>query len=262
MYELLRLSRAQPAHQFAGVTESKDDFFDQAAHPYCRQSEKWYNDVMRKNTVIGKNGVTNYRSAQEQHQQELRQGILDDTSDLLMREGVTALSMRRIAQLVGCSTTVLYTMFGNKQGLMDELYLRGFDMVRQTLETVPRSDDSQHYIYALCEAYRDFALTHPTYYAIMFLKVMPEYSPSEANLQLGKKSLRLLVDAVQACTAPGTITEEEAWDVARIIWATVHGHIGLELTGHFNHPGAFPQQMLEQALQAIVKQFLSTAEHD
>ncbi|MBE9169555.1 TetR/AcrR family transcriptional regulator [Pleurocapsales cyanobacterium LEGE 06147] len=214
---------------------------------------------MRKNTVIEKSGVTNYRAAQDLHQLELRKGILDDVSDLLMHEGTAALSMRRIAQLVGCSTTVLYTMFGNKQGLIDELYLRGFEMVRQTLEAVPRSGAPQNYIYALCYAYRNFALTHSTYYAIMFLKVMPEYTPSEANRQLGQKSFQLLVDAVQDCVTPDSITEDEAWEIARIIWATVHGHIGLELAGHFDYPGVSSQQMLERALQAIVEQLLSTS---
>jgi AcrR family transcriptional regulator len=210
---------------------------------------------MDKITVTKRDGVTNYRAAQILYQQQLRKGILDDTSDLLMREGATALSMRRIAQLVGCSTTVLYTMFGSKQQLVDELYLRGFEMMRQALEAVPRSERPQDYIYVLCDAYRNFALTHPTYYAIMFLKVIPEYTPSEANRQLGQKSLQILVDAVQDC-ATGSIAEDKAWEIARINWATVHGHVALELAGHFGYPGVSPQQMLKQALQALVEQLL------
>ncbi|MEL6322030.1 MAG: TetR/AcrR family transcriptional regulator [Cyanobacteria bacterium J06626_14] len=216
---------------------------------------------MRKNTVTGKNSVTNYRNAQDLHQQELRKGILDDTSDLLMREGTPALSMRRIAKLVGCSTTVLYTMFGNKQGLVDELYLRGFEMMRQALEAVPRSDSPQNDIYALCGAYRDFALAHSTYYAIMFLKTVPEYTPSKANIQLGETSLQLVVDVVHDCVTPRSIAENEAWDIARIIWATVHGHVGLELAGHFDYPGVSPQQLLNQALQAVAEQLLSPPDY-
>jgi AcrR family transcriptional regulator len=210
---------------------------------------------------MARNDATNYRDAQDRHHQELCRGILDDTSDLLIREGVTALSMRRIAQLVGCSTTVLYTMFGNKQGLIDELYLRGFEMVRQALEAVPCSNHPLDYLYALCNAYRTFALTHSTYYAIMFLKVMPEYTPSEANLRLGERSLQLVVEAVQACGASGSISEDEAWEIARILWATVHGHVGLELVGHFAYLGVSPQQLLERALRAIVQQNLPTS-HD
>ncbi|MEY2832537.1 MAG: hypothetical protein RLZZ574_1795, partial [Cyanobacteriota bacterium] len=139
------------------------------------------------------NQVTNFRVVQEQHQQKLRQGILDDVSKLLVQEGPNAITMRRIADTVGCSTTVLYTMFSNKQGLVDELYLKGFDMLRQSLEAVSSSGNFRNYIYALCHAYRGFALANQTYYSIMFLKVIPEYTPSQVNLKLGQKSLELLV---------------------------------------------------------------------
>lgn len=203
--------------------------------------------------------VTNFRAAQEQHQQKLRQGILDDASSLLMQEGANALTMRRIADTVGCSTTVLYTMFSNKQGLVDELYLRGFEMFRQSLEAVSHSGNSRNYIYALCQAYRGFALANQTYYSIMFLKVIPDYTPSEANLKLGQESLGLLVKAIQDSIQK--ITEDEAWNIARIIWATVHGHVGLELMGYFNYPGVSPQQILEQALQALLNELLPTMDN-
>lgn len=202
--------------------------------------------------------VTNFRVAKEQQQQKLREGILDDVSNLLMQEGANAITMRRVADTVGCSTTVLYTMFRNKQGLVDELYLRGFDMLRESLKAVSRTDDLRNYIYALCLTYRNFALTNPTYYSIMFFKVIPEYAPGEANLKLGQSSIELLVQAIRDCISD----EGEAWEIARIIWATVHGHLGLELTGYFNYSGLSPQQMLERALQGLVNELLPTIEKD
>ena len=211
---------------------------------------------MKNNTVIAKNGNTNYRASQNQHQQALRKGILDDASSLLMREGPTALSMRRIAQLVGCSTTVLYTMFGSKQGLVDELYLRGFEILHQALEAVADPGNSRDYIYALCHAYYQFALANSTYYAIMFSNVIPEYTPSQTSRQLGQESLQLLVQAVQDCLAPNQMAKEEAWEIARIIWATLHGHVSLELAKYFDHPGVSPQQKLDRALQAIISHLL------
>ena len=204
------------------------------------------------------NKVTNFRAAQEKHQQKLRQGILDDASSLLVQEGAKALSMRRIADLVGCSTTVLYTMFSNKQGLVDELYLRGFDMLQKSLEAVSYSDNSREYIYSLCFAYRDFALANQTYYSIMFFKVIPEYTPSEANLKLGQSNLKILVEAIQNCIDGENIAEDEAWEIARVIWATVHGQVSLELTGYFNYSGVSSQQMLKRALQALMNEFFPT----
>lgn len=208
------------------------------------------------------NKVTNFRAAQKQHQQKLRQGILDDASSLLVQEGARALSMRRIADTVGCSTTVLYTMFGNKQGLVDELYLRGCDILRQSLEAVSHPGDLKNYIYALCLAYRGFALANQTYYSIMFLKVIPEYTPSEAYLKLSQENLELLVQAIRDSITSEQEVEDKAWLVARVIWATVHGHIGLELMGYFNYRGVLPQQILERALQALVNELLPTIAKD
>ncbi|MBE9047240.1 TetR/AcrR family transcriptional regulator [Pleurocapsales cyanobacterium LEGE 10410] len=201
------------------------------------------------------NRVKNFRAAQEQHQQNLRQGILDDASSLLMQEGANALTMRRIAETVGCSTTVLYTMFGNKQGLIDELYLRGFDMLQQYLEAVSHLGNLRNYIYALCHAYRNFAMANQTYYSIMFLKVIPEYTPDETNLKLGQASLKLLAQAIRDCFT-GEESEDKAWEIARVIWATVHGHVGLEMMNYFNYSDVSAPQILERALQALVNELL------
>lgn len=202
------------------------------------------------------NKVTNFRAAQEQQQQQLRQGILDDASSLLVREGPNALTMRRIAEAVGCSTTILYTMFGNKQGLVDELYLRGFEMLQQSLEKVSELENKREYIYALCLAYRGFALANQTYYSIMFLKVIPEYTPSEAYLKLGQASLEILIRAILSVNSGDRLAEDDAWDIARVIWATVHGHVGLELTGYFDRSSVSPQKLLERALRALVSELL------
>lgn len=219
---------------------------------------------MKKNTVTGRNGITDYRAAQAQHQQALRRGILDDASNLLMQEGSAALSMRRIAQLVGCSTTVLYTMFGSKRGLVDQLYLRGFEMICQALEVVPHPGTTRDYVSALCEAYRQFALENSTYYAVMFANSIPEYAPSDSSRELGQDSFRLLVQAVQDCISPEPPQEEseseeserEAWEIARIIWANLHGHVSLELAGYFDYPGVVPEQMLARSRQALIDQLL------
>ena len=208
------------------------------------------------------NKVTNFRAAQEKHQQKLRQGILDDVSNLLVQEGPNAITMRRVAETVGCSTTVLYTMFRNKQGLVDELYLRGFNLLRQSLAAVSHTDDLRDYIYALCIAYHDFALANPTYYSIAFFKAIPEYTPSKANLKLGQASIELLVRAIGDCISDNPKAENEAWEIARIIWATVHGHVGLELTGYFNYLGVSPQQILERALQALINELLPNMDKD
>lgn len=188
---------------------------------------------MIKNSVISDNGVTDYRAAQDLHQQALRQGILDDASNLLLQEGLQALSMRRIAQMVGCSTTVLYTTFGSKQGLVNELYLKGFAMLCQALEAVPKSDNLLEYLITLGQAYRVFALANSTYYAVMFCQTSPEFTPTKSYIQQSWSSFALLVSTVQACIDVEIFAEDDSQEIAKMLWAVVHGRVGLELTGHF-----------------------------
>ena len=58
---------------------------------------------------------------------EQGQRILEAASELLSEEGASALSVRRIATAAGCSTMGLYSRFGGKDGVVDELYVEGFE---------------------------------------------------------------------------------------------------------------------------------------
>lgn len=52
----------------------------------------------------------------------LHMGQRSNVSRLLTQEGSAALTLRRVATDAGCSTTVLYTMFGGKDGPAEALY--------------------------------------------------------------------------------------------------------------------------------------------
>src|SRR5687767_7953678 len=101
---------------------------------------------------------TPYQLAQRQGQEVLRRTLLDAASRLLVAEGPQALTMRRVADAVGCSTTVLYTAFGSKDSLADALFREGFERLRRRLEAVAPADDPLARLTALAHAYRDSAL--------------------------------------------------------------------------------------------------------
>ena len=88
----------------------------------------------------------------------LRLGILDAAGRLLVEEGPQALSMRRVAREVNASTQVLYTMFGGKDGLANELFLEGFERLTAAHGAPPRSDDPLRHLYDRAETYFENAL--------------------------------------------------------------------------------------------------------
>ncbi len=54
---------------------------------------------------------------------ELRTRLLDVAGRLLDTAGPESLTVRRIAAEAGCTTQVIYTMFGSNEGLAEALYL-------------------------------------------------------------------------------------------------------------------------------------------
>lgn len=173
-----------------------------------------------------------YQQARSQGQDLVRQTVLQVASDLLSTEGPTALSMRRIAQLAGCSTMVLYHLFGSKDGLVDALYVEGFERLAQAVAAVAAQPDPRLTIVQLCQAYRQMARHHPTHYAVMFQQAIPDFQPSPASQVLAKQTMDPLRLAVQQAISSGLLQGDHADVVAMQLWAAAHGFVSLELAGY------------------------------
>lgn len=175
--------------------------------------------------------------------ESIRETALNATRRLLLHEGPAALSMRRIAREVGSSTTVLYTLFGGKQQLIDALWIDGMYRLADAQQAAAAStSDPTARLRALGEAYRIFALDDPDTYRLLFAGAVPGYQPSPEALTLGRRSMTPLADAVQATLPPPDPADPEAHvrtraqaDItAATLWATIHGVVSLELAGHFS----------------------------
>ncbi|MFE9560268.1 TetR/AcrR family transcriptional regulator [Streptomyces sp. NPDC006487] len=175
-----------------------------------------------------------YTRTQAQGQEALRAALLDLAARLLAAEGPSALTMRRIANEAGCSTTVLYRHFGAKDGIAEALYREGFARLRRSLEAVPPSADPPTHLADLGRAYRANALTERNLYQVMFAGLIPGFTPTPEARAVAAASLEVLREAVRACAAAGVLRPAvDVDEVTDIIWAAAHGSITLELAGHF-----------------------------
>jgi AcrR family transcriptional regulator len=160
-----------------------------------------------------------------------RQLLLDAASAILQASGPDALTMRRIAAEVGCSTSVLYTMFGGKAGVAEALWREGFERLRAALEAV-EGDDPLTRLAAMGQAYRANALANPAYYSVMFARPIPGFEPSPEAYAESLRPLELLVDAVADCVTTGVFRTVDPAHIARVLWAAAHGSVSLELAGY------------------------------
>ena len=70
---------------------------------------------------------------------DTREALLAAAHDLLATEGAGALTVRRIAAAAGMSTMNVYSRFGGKDGVLDELFVDGFRRLAETMEASPRA---------------------------------------------------------------------------------------------------------------------------
>jgi AcrR family transcriptional regulator len=179
-----------------------------------------------------------YARGRAQGEEALRTNLLDVAGRLLLEVGSEALTMRRVAEAAGCSTTVLYRLFGGKRGLVQGLYREGFDRLGRRLAAVPGEGEPMERLRALAAAYRDHALADAAYYTVMFERPVPEFEPSEDDVAHGRRTLQVLVEAVAAAQAAGRLVGGDPQHLAEVLWAAAHGAVSLELAGHLEGEAA------------------------
>lgn len=162
---------------------------------------------------------------------DLRRELIDAGGRLLAAEGPSALSTRRVAQETGTSTTAVYSLFGDKAGLVREMFLEGFDRLAAAFAAVPRTDDPVADLLSLGDAYRANARANPHLYELMFGRPVPEFRPDAEAGERIRPTFDALIAACARCVASGDFADADPDDIAVQLNAMAHGLCGLELRG-------------------------------
>ena len=154
-----------------------------------------------------------------------RETLLESALRLLEERGPGALRIRDLSEAVGKSTMGVYTHFGSKQGLLEQLYLHGFSRLEDRLEAVASAGNGQQELLAFALAYRGFALDNDALYGLMFERGTPDFVPSDDSRMAGLKTFEMLVQRI-ADWQPDLA--DPARD-AHLVWAAMHGLVTIEL---------------------------------
>jgi AcrR family transcriptional regulator len=185
---------------------------------------------------------------------EQGQALLDAASALLASEGASALTVRRIAADAGCSTMGVYSRFGNKDGVVDHLYMEGFRRLTAAMDGVADSGDPLEDMHRCGLAYRRNALDNATYYLVMFARAVPGFAPSDEARVVSQTSFHRLVARVRQCQEAGQYVDGSPTEMAEVIWGSMHGHVMLELVG-MRATGDDPGERYERMLELIERGF-------
>src|SRR5215210_1303354 len=154
-----------------------------------------------------------------------RETLLGAALRLLEERGPGALRIRDLAAAAEQSTMGVYTHFGSKQGLLEQLYLHGFERLEERLNSVPSDGHGRRELLEFALAYRQFALDNEALYGLMFERAAPDFVPSDASRMAGLTTFEMLAARVSDWRPDFT---DPAAD-AHLIWATMHGLVTIEL---------------------------------
>lgn len=208
-------------------------------------------------TLPNKNDISTHRQVRDYGRELLRRNVIEAANRLLREEGPEALTVRRIAQTLDCSTKIIYTMFKGKDGLADALYLEGCARLAQTVAQVAKAETPAAYLRAVAWAYWTFALAHPSFYLVMFCGAIPHYQPSPTSLHSTATAFEVVIEALQRYAQEKALpTSDDLKLMVQSFWATLHGVVSLHLLGHFNSQEE-AKMVFERAIEAMILSLFS-----
>lgn len=174
-----------------------------------------------------------------------RDAVLDEAEALLREGGPAALSMRRLAERLGCSYQVVYSRVGGKGDLGRALHDRGF--ARLSLHAVGAADDAvaeggtpAEVVERVAVGYVDHAIADPTMFEVMFGVPIEELVRDEEVHAVERRSFqRCWVEPVIAWQEANGVTggRRGATATAYRLWTAAHGIATVHLAGHSSPSG-------------------------
>ncbi|MEH6490632.1 TetR/AcrR family transcriptional regulator [Halopseudomonas sp.] len=156
-----------------------------------------------------------------------KRNILNAASELFLRGGTAALSVRAIATKAGVSTIGIYSHFQGKQGILDALFIEGFTAVITALAVDELSCDPRERVLLASRRYMDTAEEYEPHYGLIFGKLDDSYQPSEEARTVAAAGFARLTEVVGGLLPADAPTGARA-DVAVQTWALIHGFVGLK----------------------------------
>jgi AcrR family transcriptional regulator len=183
---------------------------------------------------------------------ELVDRIVRVTAEVLAEKGIEGVTMRGVAQRVGCSTTVIYHYFASKDGLLHGAVGRGLGWFVQAVQVADRTAAGAERLRTTSRAYIVWGVENPALYRLMFEQRLPRPAEGE-ELQRRRQGLVFQRELLEAIVADGP-EKAKALDVERaanLVFVTLHGITSATISGRLWGP-AFPTADAARASCALV----------
>jgi AcrR family transcriptional regulator len=187
----------------------------------------------------------------KQRTPELREHVLSVALALLGRSGATDFTARRLAREAGTSPPAIYELFGDKGGLVREVFFAGFRLLYSHLERQVVSEDPRADLIRLTDAYRDFIHENSALAEVMFSRPFTDFAPGPSELETSGSVRILIVDRVARCVEDGVL-QGDATDIAHVLVALTQGLAAAENAGRLGSTEASIERRWKLAMNSVL----------
>jgi AcrR family transcriptional regulator len=152
----------------------------------------------------------------------LRQHVLRVAVATLAHEGVAGFTARKVARAAATSVPAIYELFGDKAGLVREVFFEGFRLLRRCFDPIADSDDPRGDLVRVLAIFRSFVRENRILAEVMFSRPFADFDPGPQELRAGSAVREFIVGHVRRCIDAGLLGGDET-DIAHALLALAQG---------------------------------------
>jgi len=158
----------------------------------------------------------------KQRTPELRERLVQAALETLTEDGVSGFTTRRVAHSAKTSPPAVYEFFGDRGGLVREVFFEGFRILGRRLQSSAETQDPRSDLVAVLHVCRLFTCENPELAMLMFSKPFVDFDPGASDRQAGAVVRELIVAKVKRCIEAESLAGQPT-DIAHVALAVVQG---------------------------------------
>lgn len=194
------------------------------------------------------------------HHGDLKNALIKAGVEILSNEGISALSLRKVATKAGVSHAAPYAHFKDKQDLIAAISSDGFnriyDKLKSRLSDIPKSDPERQ-LKEAAKAYLDFALHDSDHFRVTFSGIIEEDKEKYPDyIEASRRCFSLVEEIVRECINKNILRFHSLEEATTTIWSLVHGYVFLLIDKQFSHlifEKNDPEKLLIKLIDNIIK---------
>lgn len=168
------------------------------------------------------------KQRQLRKQEEIRRSILDAAREIVLREGIQGLSIRKITHAIEYSPAIIYHYFKDKNDIVESLVGVGYAKIMDSVRTVPSCPmEPEREIREMFTRYISAALESPEEYKAFMLQEDPAVLARTGLLRRGISDTSPTMQALRAAIERGMQMNRFAPGdpelTAQILWTSTFG---------------------------------------